>query len=277
MISPIDCYGINSTLPVNDKYKRAALLSEDHRDSEEDRYEPSPLAQRWMQSGLDASSTIQGAENASLQFNLNYTASAQETFSANGYYAKQEQSLDVTFNYRFQRTVVVDGKEQLKTFEMKFSLHADKMEESVVEPFQDKEDVISFIRRLADDLMDKAADKKEKLIGVILDKKDLAEILGLEEGRIAKLIFSLIASVLMLEEIRHAGDKKDEVENVLLRAVREESNGFKLERNKSGNLSMECLITEVSSEPVAVKPVSDSAPDHAAAEIQSDIAEAQSV
>jgi len=213
-----------------------------------DQYQPSELAQSWSRSGLSPDSSIHITEEKQLDFTLNYTVSREEQLSASGYYSKESQTLDVNLQYRFQRKVIIDGKEQLKSFELNLSIHADRSKESSVEPYSEKEDIIGFIRRLANDLIDTAADKKQKLIGVILDKKDVAEILGLEKGRIAKLIFSLISSVLMLEEIRHAGDKEDEVENVMLRAVRQESSGLKLEHSKNTSFSMSLSIREISGE-----------------------------
>lgn len=227
-------------------------------DSGRDNFKPTPLARRFMQSGLDASSSVTEISKDKLQFNLSYIGSEQEILSASGHYFRKEQSLEINFTYRFHRLVVTKDRQEWKNFELNFSLQAQQVEERSLQPFEEKEDVIEFIRRLANEIMNVSADEKKKLVGVILNKQDIRDIVSLEKGRIAKLLFTLISSVLMLEEMRHTADKKDEAEQVILYPHRMETEGITLDTKTDRQITMNLTLQEIS--PEIDKPLSVATP-----------------
>jgi hypothetical protein len=211
--------------------------------------------------GLDFQTSSIEKSLERLDFHLEFNSGTVEHLSASGYYSEETKSLDITWSLSFQGEVEVDGRTELHTFEAKIQMHVDQVVQQSVSSYVQKEDILSLVRRLLQDLHEIAMDEDQALGGVVLEYADFQELFAVDNGRLAHDLMALIELTIMLARLRQMLDGN--VEEVILSPEREETRGvlanevnmvvesFQLEIR---DVTAELSTTAAESQPAALSP-----------------------
>ncbi len=224
--------------------------------------------------GLAPASRTTAENGGRLSFSLRYTQRKTESLSIDGAYSASERTFSAEFSYRFMKTSSTNGKTEVSLYQLDFSLSASRIESASARPFDKPEDIMEFVRRFADEVIDAAHDPKRKLTGVIFSTEDFAEIAAIDKGRLAALIMNLITTTILLEQWRHAADRPGTAKSFVLRMVRQHEKGIRIEASTQTSLSLSMNFIELRrsirngspaspspAQPVAEKPAPPVAPD----------------
>ena len=206
----------------------------------------SPIALLLSEEGLDFESSSIARDSSTTYFNLEFSSHSMERVSASGYYSEETRSLDITWRVTFQREVEVDGSTQQRTYEAEIRVHLSKAETTDVSAYVQKEDILSLVRRLLQNLNEIIADEDKALGGVVLDFADIQELFAIDDGRLVHDLMALIELTIMLSRLRHMLEGDEEV--VFLAPEREETRGVIVHEVESVVESFRLEIRDVTAE-----------------------------
>ena len=207
----------------------------------------SHLASRLAETGLDLGNSTVAATSSTLDFHLEFDAGSVQRLTAEGVYQAENRSLYLTWNYAYQQAVTVDGRGQLRSYEARMSLSVTQAASTARSPFVVKEDIMSFVRRLLEDISEVVSDENLDLGGVVLKLEDLAEILALDNGRLARRLVALIQLTILMARLEQLLEsERDEV--VILRPERGQVEGIMVEETFSEITEFQLEIRDITAE-----------------------------
>jgi hypothetical protein len=221
--------------------RQAAGTTSDSTDS----FERSAFSAMFEQLGLASTSRLDASRDR-VDFNFSFTSSSKESLSATGYVSRLDQHASLTLNYTYQRAVVVDGRRELKMFEASLMFEADTSQSLAVKPFKDKEDIMHFLNRLMNDVMDLMKDDSQVLTGISVNQEDLAALMSLDKGKVKRLFDGLISAIMTMAMLKRMTRGNDAGPNVILNERRQSSQGVTEEKESSAQFSFSININEVS-------------------------------
>lgn len=207
----------------------------------------SPLASLVASSGLDPTASWARAVGARLTFNLEFGAGALNRVTASGVYAAESQELDLTLRFDLPRPADGNGGTPATTLQVQLRLHASVNRSAVSERSEQKEDIVSLVRRVANAMLEVARSDDQRLAGVIFDADDLAELTALDGGRTLMTLMQLIQQIIDYSyrlKALHADGPGDRVEDVILTPQRRITQGVKTEYNETRRLDVALEIVE---------------------------------
>ncbi len=160
--------------------------------TEEVTAELSPLPNYLYRQGLDFSRSRVSSSEGSVEFDLHYSVSSSEQLTARGYYAEQSQTLELSFSFTFQQEVSGEAGVEVRRFEGQLQLTLNQVERRSITPYVDQEDILTFLRRLLQEISELAADGTRYLGGVVLTQEDFLEMVKLDNGRLVTKLMALI-------------------------------------------------------------------------------------
>ncbi len=176
--------------------------------------------------GLNLSTSTAELTELSMSFGLEFTSSSVEHLSVAGYYSEETDSLNLSWHFTFQKEVKVGDHTKLRTFEADLSVSISQVDTRSVTPYVHKEDIMSLVRRLLDDIQELAADDNKILGGVVLDYEDFREIFALDDGKLAHNLMALINLTILLARLRQMLDGSKET--VILHPERAKTEGLEV-------------------------------------------------
>ncbi|UCD37319.1 MAG: hypothetical protein JSW54_10860 [Fidelibacterota bacterium] len=206
----------------------------------------SPLAVKLSEEGLDFSSSVVDALSARMDFNLEFTSGSIERLSASGYYSEETQSLSVSWHLIYQKEVTTAGGKELRTFEADLQVSASQVSRMEVSAYVHKEDIMSLVRRLLEDLHEIITDEDKALGGVILEYADFRELFALDHGKLAHDVMALINLTIMLARLKQVLDGDEEV--VVLKPKRVETRGLAITKTDMRVESFKLEIRDVTAQ-----------------------------
>jgi hypothetical protein len=206
----------------------------------------SPIALLLSEEGLDFESSSITKESTNIHFNLEFSSQSMERVSASGYYSEETRNLDLTWHITFQREVEIDGSIQQRTYEAELQVRLSEASSIDVATFTQKEDILSVVRRLLQNLNEIIADEDKVLGGVILEFADIQELFAIDDGRLAHNLMALIELTIMLSRLRHMLEGDEEI--VFLTPEREETRGVTAHEVESVVESFQLEIRDVTAE-----------------------------
>jgi hypothetical protein len=206
----------------------------------------SPIALLLSEEGLDFESSSITKDSTDMHFKLEFSSQSMERVSASGYYSEETKTLDLTWQVTFQREVEIDGGIQQRTYEAELRVHLSKVSSIDVSSYVQKEDILSMVRRLLENLNEIIADEDKALGGVVLDFADIHELFAIDDGKLAHDLMALIELTIMLSRLRHMLEGDEEL--VILNPEREETRGDKAHEVESVVESFQLEIRDVTAE-----------------------------
>ncbi len=174
-----------------------------------------------------------------INFNLVFNAFTQIQLNANGFIKREEKSIEVYFQYSFQREVIEDGKASIKNFMLDLKMKANFEETISVERKIEKEDILEFIQRIVNEIFDTFNDKSKSLRAVLIDEDDLKEITRAGKGDLARLLQSLLGTVFSFMKYKELSNKSNPNVSVILHAKREKHQAKEYTITKLESFSIE--------------------------------------
>jgi hypothetical protein len=208
----------------------------------------SPLAVRLSEEGLDFSSSAVEKVTLGMDFNLEFSSSSVERLSASGYYLEESETMHLAWQVRYQREEIVDGRAELRTYEANLRASVTQVSRTTVSSYVQKEDIMSLVRRLMEDIHKIAADDSKALGGVVLDYSDFREIFAIDNGRLAHDLMALIELTIMLARLRQMLEGDSDAEDVILAPQREETKGTVVTQSSMRVESFQLEIRDVTAE-----------------------------
>lgn len=206
----------------------------------------SPIALLLSEEGLDFESSSITKDAVNTHFNLEFTSHSTEHLSASGYYSEESKTLDLTWHMTFQREVEINGSTQTRTYEAELRVHLSKASTNKVSSYVQKEDILSMVRRLLQNLNEIIADEDQALGGVLLEFADIHELFAIDDGRLAHDLMALIELTIMLSRLRHMLEGDEEL--VFLAPERGETRGVTAHEVESVVESFQLEIRDVTAE-----------------------------
>ncbi len=191
--------------------------------TEEVTAELSPLPNYLYRQGLDFARSRVSSSASSVEFDLNYSVSSSEQLTARGYYTEQSQTLEISFSFTFQQEVSGEDGVEVRTFEGELHLTLEQVERRSITPYVDQEDILTFLRRLLQDIAELAADDEQHLGGVVLTQEDFLEMVKLDNGRLVTKLMALIQMTVTQAQMKRLMDGGGDL--TILTPQREESAG----------------------------------------------------
>ena len=151
-----------------------------------------------------------------LLFDLNFFSGQDERITLNGSYSSKKLTSEFNISYQFERDELLDGESRSSKYELNMSIKAENFNLSKETKHYEKEDMLKFIRRITNEIMDVVRDKKKTFKGIIFNSEDLSEIAGGDEKGIGSLLQKLIYTLLMMEQLKTYQKKGKDVEEVTL-------------------------------------------------------------
>ena len=214
----------------------------------------SPWAILLSEEGLDFSTSTAEMTEVSTSFSLDFTTSSVERLSVAGYYSVESATLNLSWHLTFQKEVQIGDHTELRTFEADLSVSISQVDTRSVIPFVHKEDIMSLLRRLLDDIQEIAADDNKVLGGVVLDYEDFRELFALDDGKLAHNLMALINLTILLARLRQLLDGSEEM--VILHPKREKTEGIEVAESSIRIENVQLEIREIT---VADSPAGESA------------------
>ena len=144
---------------------------------------------------ISPASTIE-MQSGRLNFSLQFQSKRDEKISVYGFCNQHEETFFANILYSFQRIVLVNGSPQLKNYILSAKLNAHIFQEASVAPQKEKEDIISFLYRLVNDVFRITNDDSKMLEGINFQQEDLNELIGLDDSKVTRMCTALFDIVL---------------------------------------------------------------------------------
>lgn len=188
---------------------------------------------------IDPENSTVSFSHDQINFNLVFNAFAQVQLNANGFVKREEKSIEVSFEYSFQREVIEDGKSCIKNFMLDLKMKANFEETISVERKIEKEDILKFIQRIVNEIFDTFNDESKSLRAVLIDEDDLKEITRAGKGDLTRLLQSLLGTVFSFMKYKELSDKSNPKVGVILHAEQEKHQAKEYTITKLESFSIE--------------------------------------
>lgn len=205
------------------------------------------LAKFLSQSKLDFHNSDVAYSSDELKFSLAFQESGELQVSANGVYAKRSQSLSVSVEATFDRVFQTDQGTEVRTFRMRMNMRAEQIDERSIRKGHWKEDVVSFFKRVIEDILDVAKNDDYNLAGISLKKEDLQELLAMsEDDEVGKVMVQLLSMALALAKLKAVTNDNEDAEEATLSPRREEADYIEDETKREKLVDFSISFEEVS-------------------------------
>jgi hypothetical protein len=213
--------------------------------SPSDKVTISPTLKYLLSQGVNISDSEASILNSITNFHLIFEAKDKEQLTADGYFSEKTRSMDLSFTYTFQQEIMNNGVKEMHTFQADFSLKLQNIDNKSIKPFEKKEDIMDFVRRLVKEIMEIAKDKDKLLGGVIFDQEDLEELSKIENGKLMQKIQELIATIIIVARMQAMIEQNKDQELVLLNPKREKTSGIDINIDKSNISDFSLSIKDI--------------------------------
>ncbi|MDD5529308.1 MAG: hypothetical protein PHX21_04685 [bacterium] len=238
----------NSTLPYS--YKESAATNNQQSSNSvtinpSDGVTISPALKYLLSQGVNINESEASILNSITNFHLIFEAKNKEQLTADGYFSEKTKSMDLSFTYTFQQEISNNGVKEMHTFQADFSLKLQNIDNKSIKPFEKKEDIMDFVRRLVKEIMEIAKDKDKLLGGVIFDQEDLEELSKIENGKLMQKIQELIATIIIVARMQAMMEQNKDQELVLLQTKREKTSSIDISIEKSNISDFSLTIKDI--------------------------------
>lgn len=165
--------------------------------------------------------------NSKMIINWESVKTNKEELNFYGEYSYEKKSFYSEFNYNF--SVELDGK--IKKYQMNMIIEVKDKSSISKKTNIVKEDILNFVNRIANKVMELAKSKKYDLKNIELDDEDLEEIIKYQDSRGRNVLLTLFNLIIELAQMQNYSNKKEKNATAII---------FKPERQK--NLEKEIII-----------------------------------
>ncbi|NOX19253.1 MAG: hypothetical protein GXO87_13345 [Chlorobi bacterium] len=137
-------------------------------------------------------------------FQLDFNSGKSSSLNINGYFNKSFTKGEINVSYAFSYE---EGKTENYRFDL--NINSDDFRSFKESKHYEKEDIVKFIGRIANDLFKISRDKKKKLNGIIFNADDLEALASVGDKDIGKLVKNLISLIILMEQLDTKKKKKN--------------------------------------------------------------------
>jgi len=243
--------GLDNIISSSIKEPKSTKQKSDLKDNSQstsikDKVDLSEIAKKINSFDIDYKNAIFSKQSSGFNFNFNFNESSDLKINTSGIFSSKRKSIELNLNFVFEREVMINGSMQKKKFEANINFTSVLEENLSVSPYNKKEDIVKFIQRVVDEVLEVAFEDDLALKGVVLDKKDLEEIEELEDGKIAKLLVTVVNLAIMVGKIKKQIKEDEKIEDVILAPKRKEEEGLEVNKSKIKIENFSVSINEIS-------------------------------
>lgn len=212
----------------------------------------SELARTLSANNVDLSKSTFSNTQERFDFGLLFLASETESLSSRGYYSRKEQQINLSMNYSFERTEEIDGVLYKKTYELSMKINVKNVREYSLSTRKEKEDILDFVRKVVQDVLEKSKDEKTLIGDVSIDWDSMRELIGMSEDEVGKKLLHVLSLAISIAKLMNILDEKDEDATLKnLYYEREEWDVIEEKKGKELDYSFQSSLREIESEKIS--------------------------
>jgi hypothetical protein len=183
-------------------------------------------------------------ESGNFSFDFTFNESRFQNITANGYYSAKEKNLSINLRFILEKELYEDNRKTTKTYQVDFSISSTNIEIQSLNKKVEKENIYDFLNRVMNDITKILNDDKKNLTGVVFEKEDLAELLGLGDKEVGRLLREIVLIIQTMANLKKM--KNQDAENILYTPKRISQNVVEFNKTNSSSFDMKMSIEEVS-------------------------------
>lgn len=164
----------------------------------------------YFEEGININKSFSEFKKGQFNFNLSFNTQSNQTLAISGNYFLQHSKLNTNINFTFQQQVEEDGETKNKLFEFNYNLEAENIFEKRKDTKEEKEDILSFVRRISHKIYKLAEDDTIKLRSIYLDQEDMNDIVYFEDEKGRQVLMELINLIILTARLKQEENKDKE-------------------------------------------------------------------
>ena len=193
---------------------------------------------------IDLSNSKFIEENSNFSFNFTFNESRFLNITANGYYSSKERNLSLNIKFMVEKVFYEGNEKSSKLYQIDFSINSSNVEIKSLNKKIEKENIYDFLNRFMNDLTKILNDDSKNLTGIVFDKEDLKELMGIGDKEVGKLLNEIFLMIQTMANIKK--NKNPDAKNVLFAPKRISQNVTELKQTDSNSIDMNMSVKEIS-------------------------------
>lgn len=195
---------LSETVRLPGLTRKEGIDKEENTAGVQDQLLLSDALQQLQAAGLDLNRS--GVVQSETQFNFNFQFQDDQVrmLTSNGYFDAQSRSLKMDLSFRSSLTIVdpETGEQRQELFELNFRMELSNTTAQLDDIHEEREDILPFARKILDKIQGLSTDGK-LLDGLELNKEDLRDLGGVDDGRLLHGILNLIQLIKTSDQLQH--------------------------------------------------------------------------
>ncbi|MFA8342103.1 MAG: hypothetical protein ACEPO8_03940 [Rhodothermaceae bacterium] len=161
----------------------------------------------YFEEGINIRKSSAEVKNGEISFNIFFNSRSKENMTLNGSYSFNSNKLNAQIGFSFQKEVDENGILRNKQFEFTYNLEAENIFEKKKSVKEEKEDILSFVRRISHKVYELAEDDSLKLRSVFFDEEDLKDIIYFQDDKGRQILMELVNLVILTARLKESENK----------------------------------------------------------------------
>ncbi|MGD8780724.1 MAG: hypothetical protein PVH88_17380 [Ignavibacteria bacterium] len=183
-------------------------------------------------------------EGSNFSFDFTFSENRFRNISASGFYSSKERNLSFNLSFIIDKEFYEGEQKKTKQYQVDFSINSSNLEIKSLNKRVEKENIYDFLSRVMNDLTKMINSDKINVTGIIFDKEDLAELLGLGDKEIGKLLQEIMLIIKAIADIKK--NKNPDAENVLFTPKRISKKIAEYNQTNTATIDMNLSVKEIS-------------------------------
>lgn len=178
----------------------------------------SPISGFLYNTKLNLRSSNASFDGLNLNFDLSFNYSSTESISTKGYYRSVSGEVNLKMNYTFEVKSMENGVLKTMNYLAEINYSAKNFNSSSMNKSKEKEDILTFLNRVIEKIIDIMNDDDSKLLAVVFDKDDLKDIAEIADPKMRDMVNQVINIALITARLKQMLKKHEgkEQENIIL-------------------------------------------------------------
>lgn len=167
----------------------------------------------YFEEGINVKKSSSTFGKNELSFNIYFNTRSQENLTLSGKYNFSSSKLSTNINFSFHKEVNENGETKNKLFQFSYNLEAENISERKTTTKEEKEDILSFIRRISHKVYKLAEDDSLKLRSIFFEEEDLKDIIYFQDEKGRQILMELVNLIILNARMKESENrKKDGIE-----------------------------------------------------------------
>ncbi len=181
---------------------------------------------------------------SSFSFDFTFNENKFRNVLVSGFYSSKEKDLSLNLNFIIDKEFYEGEQKTTKKYKIDFSSYSSNLEIKSLNKRVEKENIHDFLNRVINDLTKMINDDKINITGIKFDKDELAELFGLGDKEIGKLLQEIMLIIKTLANIKKS--KNPDAEIVLFTPKRISKEITEYNQTNTETIDVKLSVKEIS-------------------------------